>query len=313
MKSNKDNPTLLYRSVFGDWDDVAWIKQPVEPQEPATPGKEYYSARVFAAADHPLVAARGADVRSALLTKRLYASAHFTAQLERGLVNPQVLLIADDTLGVEFPVQVRADADRIYTDEAGHAQESNQIIRSVAAESGVVPVAFQPGQLNAWNRQLSEVPSELRPLAGLFLGIVSETLISATLSDIPRDPTVQPLVRWYTAEHARDEGRHHAFFAHILTWVWPQLSVPQKETIGRLVPKFMKVFLAPDVASVAADLASLGFGREEIHQIVAESVVPPGHAAGIRESARQSINHFRRVGALDIPSVRDAFEDESIL
>ena len=92
---------------------------------------------------------------------------------------------------------------------------------------------------------------------------------------------MQPLISWYTAEHAKDKGRHHAFFASVLTKLWPQLTHSQQEAIGKLVPKLVKIFLQPEVAIISADLASLAFTRDEIEQIVAETVTSPESIAGI--------------------------------
>src|ERR687886_110138 len=54
--------------------------------------------------------------------------------------------------------------------------------------------------------------ADLEEIAGLtkvFFTVVSETLISAILSDIPHDQRVVGAVRAVIADHAEDEGRHH--------------------------------------------------------------------------------------------------------
>lgn len=95
-KDKYTNADGSYRGIFGDWDRIAWIRQPYSGQGDLKPGKEFFSTSVFPAADHPLVLARGPETRSALLTKRLFRDARFTALLERAMVNPVVLIYTDE-------------------------------------------------------------------------------------------------------------------------------------------------------------------------------------------------------------------------
>jgi len=302
-----------YQTKFANWDAKAWIKQGPGKGLGPVAGTEYFPALLFPAADHPLVLARGPEVRSTLLVKRLYGYARFTALLERHVVNPVTLLLADNELPLELPGSMRADGDLIYTDEAGHALESNRIIARVASLTGVSSRDFAPAQLQTYFRLIDAQAPELRALFQLAFGIVSETLISSTLSGIPRDPTVQPLVQWYTGEHAIDEGRHHNYFAQVLDCAWPQLTRAQKEAVAPMVPKFMTTFLGPDLPLIVGDLQSLGFSAAETEQIMAEKVVTQAARDGIRASVQKSMGYFREVGALELPGVQDAFWEEGLL
>ena len=189
----------------------------------------------------------------------------------------------------------------------------NQVVARVKKTTGVEPAALPFDAFPAYSRLIQAQPYRHRPLANLFGVIVTETLISSTLSRIPHDKTVHPLVRWYTAEHAVDEGRHHAYFAQVLHHTWPKLTKSQQLAMGRLVPKLIKTFLSPDLASISADLRSVGCGVPEIDQIIGECVTTVAAVDGIRQAANQSSNHFRRAGALEVGSICDAFEDEGLL
>jgi hypothetical protein len=294
---------MTYQSKFKEWPTKAWVKKPE---------KEYYPAALFPAADHPLVLARGPEVRHALLAKRLYGYAGYTALLEWDLVNPVTLLIATGRLPVEFPAAMRRDADLILIDETAHAAESNKLIAKVELLTGVSPTPFTPEPLEKYARLIDAQTPELRGLCQLACGIVSETLISSTLSGIPNDPTTQGMVQEYAREHGRDEARHHAFFAAVLRQAWSQLTASQKEAVGLVAPRFMTAFLHPDVPLITTDLLSLGFTVEQTAQIVAEKVTTPEMLAGIRGSVQKSIGYFADAGALELPGVREAFEDEGL-
>ncbi|MCA2964950.1 MAG: diiron oxygenase [Acidobacteriaceae bacterium] len=295
---------MHYESKFMDWHTKAWVKKPE---------KQYFPARLFPAADHPLVLARGEQVRRALLVKRLYGYASFTALLESDLVNPVTLLIAAGRLPVAFPAAMRQDADLILIDETTHAAESNKLIAEVELLTGVRSTPFTPEPMAKYARLIDAQTPELRGLCQLACGIVSETLISSTLSGIPSDPATKAMVQEYAREHGRDEARHHAFFSQVLQHSWPQLTAAQKETVSLVAPRFMTAFLSPDVPSISNDLLSLGFTAEQTAQIVAEKVTTPETMAGIRTSVQKSIGYFAALGALELPGVREAFEDEGLL
>jgi hypothetical protein len=85
----------------------------------------------------------------------------------------------------------------------------------------------------------SALDAPLRPLADIFFTTVSETLISGILGAVPRDQAVFTAVRETVADHAEDEGRHHAYFTRFFEYAWPQLTASQRELMGALLPDFV--------------------------------------------------------------------------
>ncbi len=116
----------------------------------------------------------------------------------------------------------------------------------------------------------------------IFFTIVSETLISAILSGIPSDPRVVTAVRELVADHAQDEGRHHAYFSRLLEFTWPRLSKAQRALIGPLLPEMILAFLEPDFVAIAGNLRACGLTAEQIDQVMTESYPPATVSAGIR-------------------------------
>jgi hypothetical protein len=201
------------------------------------------------------------------------------------------------------------DAYKIYTDEAWHAQFSDDLGRQVAMKTGVGPSVFEEPnffrKLKAF--QLDLVPDEQR-LVMIFFTIVSETLISAILDDIPQDPRVVMAVRELVEDHAQDEGRHHAYFNRLLEFTWPRLNKTQRALIGPLLPEMILAFLEPDFVAIAGNLRACGLSAEQIDQVMTESYPPATVSAGIRAASKATLRHFERVGVVEDPRTAEALE-----
>ncbi|WP_345942367.1 diiron oxygenase [Streptomyces sp. SID2888] len=168
-----------------------------------------------------------------VLVQHLYRYLDFTARLEYIVVNRTVLGIAHGSIDVELPEEMRFDAYKIYCDEAYHTLFSVDLSRQVQQRTGIVPRPLdEPYFLVRLRQILEELPDEHRALAEMLFVIVSETLISSTLAEIPERPDVVAAVRGTTRDHALDEGRPHAYFAAFLRYLWGQLS-PAGVSTGR--------------------------------------------------------------------------------
>jgi hypothetical protein len=211
--------------------------------------------------------------------------------------------------GFDLPETMIEDAYKIYTDEAWHAQFSDDLQRQVAVKTGVGPSVFEEPnffrRLNALKRDLARADQQL---VMIFFTIVSETLISAILSDIPSDARVVAAVREVVADHAQDEGRHHAYFSRLLEYTWPRLNRAQRELIGPLLPEMILAFLEPDFVAIAGNLRACGLTAEQIDQVMTESHPPAAIRAEIRADSRATIRHFERVGIVDDPRTAEALE-----
>jgi hypothetical protein len=298
-----------YDSRFQHWDERASVRRKprrvLESQDPET---LYFPPELLPIVSHPLVRTRGPEVVHHLLVHRLYDYLHFTTDLEEIAVMPVATRISRGRAGLDLPEKMRADAFKIVTDEAWHAQFSYDLIRQVEEETGI---AWQDRELPAFVPRLDAIrarlPEHLQGAEGLLFSVVSETLISSILADVPRDHRLPQAVRELVRDHAEDEGRHHVYFRTVLHHFWPALGISAQRAIGPYLPEIILAFLEPDYRAVARSLRRVGHGAAEIEQILAESWPKPRAAKDAAEAARCVIKYLTEVGALNDPQTAEAF------
>jgi hypothetical protein len=298
-----------YRSPFRSWYEKSTVRsQPRRMLTPDDPAPHFFSPDLVPVARHPLVRALPADRFRTLLVQHLYRYLDFTARLEHVVVNRTVLGIAHGTLGLRLPEAMRLDAYKIYCDEAYHALFSADLIIQVREATGVRPaLPPEPFFLRRLAGVRAAADERTRPLVDLMFVIISETLISATLAEVPDDPGVAAAVREVLRDHLADEGRHHRYFALFLRQLWGQLDPGDRRAAALLVPALVDCFLRPDAAAVRDDLLAAGLSRDEGEQVVAE-VFPAGLVRDYTWSTtRQMVRYFAQLGALDDPEVEAVF------
>ena len=298
-----------YRSPFRSWYEKSTVRsQPRRLLSEADPAPHFFSPDLVPVAGHPLVRALPPDRFRTLLVQHLYRYLDFTARLEHVVVNRTVLGIAHDTLGVRLPEPMRLDAYKIYCDEAYHALFSADLIVQVRDATGIAPaLPPEPFFLRRLAAVRAGADERARPLVDLMFVIISETLISATLAEVPDDPEVAGAVREVLRDHLADEGRHHRYFALFLRQLWGQLDAGDRRAAALLVPPLVDCFLRPDAAAVRDDLLAAGLSRADSEQVVAE-VFPPDLVHGYTWSTtRQLVRYFAQLGALADPEVEAVF------
>lgn len=298
-----------YKSRFRQWHERASIRRkPRRTLEPQAPETLYFPPELFPVVSHPLVQARGPEEVRRLLVHRLYDYLHFTTELEEIAVMPVAIRISRGRAGLDLPEEMRSDAFKIVTDEAWHAQFSYDLTRQVERETGIT---WQQGGLPAFIPRLDAIrvrlPEHLRGAEGLLFSVVSETLISSILADVPRDRRLPQAVREVIRDHAEDEGRHHAYFRTVLHHFWPALDTSGRRAIGPYLPEIILAFLEPDYQAVAGSLAQIGHTAADVEQILAESWPADRVRRDSAEAARYIIRYLEEVGALDDPQTKDAF------
>ncbi|MGW0432605.1 diiron oxygenase [Micromonospora sp. NPDC003197] len=304
-----------YRSVLGDWDARSAVRS--KPRRTAASDGAvglHYSAALTPAAGHPLLADRGEAGVAELLTRRLYSYLDFTTILEQEIVNPVVLRLSRGDVGVPLPDAMRFDAYRIYCDEAYHALFSEDVRRQVEAATGIrAPRPGRPQFARAVGRLRRQVPSRLRDLVDLSAAMVSETLISATLTDIPADRSVVPFVRSMFADHAADERTHHAYFARVGQTVWPVLDPQVRALLGPGLADLILAFLSPDDAEHRRILREMRFSTGQARLIVASSHPEEVVLRQVRHEARSTIRLLRDIGALADGRTEEYFHQRGLL
>ena len=94
----------------------------------------YFPPELVPVAQHALVQELGADTVDRVLIQQLHTYLEFTSELEHGAVNPVAAMISRRRSGFDLPETMIEDAYKIYTDEAWHAQFSDDLGRQVAVE-----------------------------------------------------------------------------------------------------------------------------------------------------------------------------------
>lgn len=298
-----------YRSAFRNWERRASVRQ--RPRrvlpEPAE-GQVYFPPELMPVVEHPQVVALGAQARHTLLVQALFNYLDFTAELENVTVLPVASDISRGRCGLSLPEAARRDAYRIITDEAWHAQFSEDLLHQVARQTGVTRASTDEplfvGRLSRVEAQLDEA---VRGIGRLLFAIVSETLISAILSDLPHDPRLPNAVRDVVADHALDEGRHHAYFRAILEYAWRQLSTDERRRVGPWIPAVIHAFLEPDYRFTARALASIGLTVEQVESVLTDWYPRTEVLANAATAAAPTVRYFQEAGALEDPATRDAF------
>lgn len=304
-----------YDSPFGNWEARASVRnKPRRTFIGAQANSPFFPPEMIPAVGHPRVAERGPAVSHQVSVHSLYQYLHFTTVLEQVTVLPVTTRLSLNQAGVEVPEPMRADAFKITTDEAWHAQICYDFTRHVAEVTGIAPAAVVPP---AFIRRLEQLRAEFepsaRPLIDLVFAVVSETLVSSLLSDIPTDRRLPRPVRELVADHAADEGRHHSFFQNFLRLLWPKIPERQRLEIGPRIPAFIEAFLYPDQDASRQALIMSGLSSEEASSVIAESYPPQSPAFHIQKASRGTVRGFRDVGALADPRAAEAFAAAELL
>lgn len=304
-----------YQSAFRHWDERAGVRR--KPRRVLdTPADDalYFPPDLFPAANHHLVLAKGPELVRLLLVQHLYDYLDFTTELEALAVIPVAGKLGRGSAGLDLPEHMRADAFKIVTDEAWHAQFSDDFARQVEERTGVPRIRTSPpafiGRLEAIRAHL---PSAVRGLESLMFTVVSETLVSGILAGVPRDRRVQESVRAVVRDHAEDEGRHHVYFRTLLRYLWPTLDPVHRQAIGPVLPEIIFAFLEPDFARIGRILRGCGFTVEETEQVLAESWPTERRVRDAAEAANATIRYFADAGALDEPGTAAAFETAGLV
>ncbi|HST22772.1 MAG TPA: diiron oxygenase [Blastocatellia bacterium] len=277
-------------------------------------GKVYFSTALVPIIHHPLIVRLGPESQRRLLIQHLYHYLDFTANFEIEVVNRAAQRIAFGKLIPGLPKAMLFDAYKVYCDEGFHSVFSIDIKHQVEAATGVNPLPYNFTEfLNRLNEARKGVPASLKPVSGLLIVIVFETLISLILNQIPKDKQVISAIRDMVADHADDEAKHHSFFSNLFDMLWPQLSKKQQSILGPLLPHFIIKSLEPDYASIRRRLALYDLSPNEIEQVIEESYPQQKVLAGLRRTASATLHLFERNGLFEEPKTLFAFQSSGLL
>ncbi len=313
--STPPGETRLLLRAMRHWYDQAGIR--VDPRRilevELQAGRNYWPPNLAPHVTHPVLDQLSGQARQELLIRQLYQYLQFTANYELSVINRATGMIANNRSGIPLSTQVRLDAHKIYTDEGYHALYSSDMIRQVERTTGVRFHEYDFDRFVRYLDELEQQTPELRSVVQMLVVVVFETLITGTLTQIPKDGNVVEAVRDIVTDHAEDEGRHHAFFSGFFPLLWGTLDARQRTQLGRLVPQMIVRPLEPPEAVIRASLERAGLGRDEVEQVVTESYPRDAVMAGIRRTARSTLRLFGNHGLYDDREVRHAFDAAGLL
>lgn len=295
-----------YRSAFGRWDERAAVRSSPR-REIQAESTALFPESLVPVAGHTLVQALRPELRRRLLTRQLYRYLDFTAKLEYLVVNHVTLGIAHGSIAVPIPDEMRFDAFKIYCDEAYHALFSVDLIRQAEARTGMAhDPARQPFFLHRLAQLKARQPSRRAGLIDLLFTIVSETLISGTLTDVGHASDVDPAVADTVRDHAADEGRHHAYFAAYVNHLWASLTTEERVFASRLFPELIDIFLRPDFEDIGAELLGYGLTRDQVAEVLEDTFSESVQSAYTRTTAAKLLGYLTDLGVFEDSLARDS-------
>lgn len=251
-----------------------------------------------------------------IATNHLFRYLNFTVLLETVVVNQTLLNIYLRRTGVPVSDELRRDALRMYTDEAYHTLAAADIALQVEQVTGLRNVTegeIDREFLKRLSRIIEETPAIPPALIQLVFVIISETLISGSLSDISSHTSVNLGVRQVIEDHAKDEGRHHLFFHRYLQILWANLSNGERLGIAKVVPELIHAFFAPEIESVRAELGSYNLSASVVANLIDEAYSRANIERAVKQSARSTIDYFVELGALQHAQVDDKFRQAGLI
>lgn len=299
---------------YENWDGNCWVRNSEiqlgaaggEGDLAFPPGLVPYSQR--------LKEEYGEDCQRAALTQCLYGYLRFTEELELRSINQVGMQIALGETLVPVSRDLRNRAFLLVRDEAHHAAVSDEMSVRIESLTGLAPMApVQPHFLRVLGELQERVPAEVGSQLETAFATISETLISGSLSQIPRDRAVLPVVREYAGQHAADEGRHQQYFGEFFEQWWPQLPFRLRERLGVLLPDLCLAFLGADRQLHQRVLESCGLATQLAAKWVDAAFPESAEGRAARKPLQATLRLFERCGVYSAPAVHDAFAGRGLI
>src|SRR5215469_10459272 len=255
----RTGPGQSYVSSFSKWESRASVRTKRRRRlEAGESDLLYFPPELVPITGSTLIRCLPPGAVEEILIQRLYQYMQFTVELEQTVVIPVATMLSRGISGFDLPVVMRADAFKIVTDEAWHAQCAFDMLSQIREATQVEPhLPARPQFISRLADLAVHLDSETHTCRDILFCIISETLISSILSDIPQDTRLHGAVRAVIADHAEDEGKHHAYFHALLEYFWPSLTVDQQRELGRQIPMLIRIFLEPDYGALSGALSAI--------------------------------------------------------
>lgn len=303
-----------YPGTLVVWDRKSSIRS--RPRRILTPNQKddyFFPLTRQPLAVHPMIQALGSEAIHFVLTQTVYKFMYDIAILETELVNHGALIVANDQLNLGFPLPLRQDALSIIIDEAYHAYVALDYLNQVEAITDIkrLDPPAQTTVLCAVETVKNKLPKELHLLFELISVCIAEHVLTKDLISIGKDKNVGDFFQLIMADHVLDEGRHATIFAYIFEWVWAKLTLEQRDTLGVLLPEFLKEYLKQDLQKEYDEkiLHALGLPLSDVQTIINDSYINTCHV-GLNNNNPVVINLItllQRLNILEHAATKEAF------
>lgn len=300
--------SLTYDSRTTSWLQHAGIRRWELPAFDGDPGRLAFSPDLVFLTRHPDIRNREGAVE-AVLQHHLDVFTGFTEQLELGLITPFSLRLRLGEVPFKVPAALAADAGRVAMDEVWHADTARDL-RGANQTAAVRLIPPFLALLRATQKGMSHRARILN--CGVFTA-VSETMITGTLNQVPRDARVRLDVREALKEHAREEAFHHGIFGQMIGTLWSQLAPEDQNLLGPLWGAAISAFLRPDTTAQAMGLRCLGFAPEDARRIAAEAAEDEADRVRLRQASAATVRFLERYGVLDHDQSRRGLEAAGLI
>jgi hypothetical protein len=300
-----------YNSRFQQWEERAVVKtsHSIVPFDQRLMCFSPAATPLFL--DHRIRSASEA-VRRHILILSLFDWLEFTVWLETGPVNDACDLLRRPHVLPWLPDEMRADALKIYTDEAGHAQMAYSLRQMIEDATGVKSLQLRPAFLETFRVLVNESSPRYEALLTICFAIVSETLITGSLKQVPQDGAVQEAVRNFAHHHAEDEARHHHYFRQLCEMLWPRLPYELRRSLGPMLPRMILTFLSPSSDAVIRILAEFPDTFEQPAQVAADLLSSEAVIGSLRESALPTLRMLGGCNVFYDHGVLEAFIEHGL-
>ncbi|HEF5155338.1 N-oxygenase [Burkholderia multivorans] len=262
--------------------------------------------------EHPLVVARGKEIRSFILTQSAYRFLYGVGLLETKFVIQCSLDLVHDRI---FPVDdvERLQALTVIIDEGYHAHVALDYIVQMRAKSGIAPLSVPQTnrKLDATARVYATLPPELRMDFQLLAVTLAENVLTNEIATMGREKELTKSYITLMTDHVMDEGRHSNYFNDLMRKRWAQLDATVQSTFGTLLPAFLDDFLGidPHRAFEREMLGACGFPSGDVQRILddTQETYSGNHAAVSTRTKARLFRLAKTFGILNRDDVRDAF------
>ena len=298
-----------YISNFKKWDTSSWVRsKPHQFEYQFEDDKYFFCPDLCPLFLSPTVREMPEKVQYNLLTQYFYAYVNFTVWLELGPVNESCDLLRRDDFFDWMSDQMKADALKIYVDEAGHAEMAHSLLRHVEEFTGVKNLKIRPQFLYDLNNFLTYNPHLDPNIIKIFFTFVSETLITGTLIKLPNAENVQDAVRYFAKDHAEDEGKHHSYFRQLFLMLWENLMENDRVEYGVLLPHMILSFLSLDFSLTYQILKIHVPNSYDIRSIYQEICAAYLTSSKFQEGARGTMSILKMANIWKYEKVKKEFE-----